>query len=87
MLCEFGVVQYPTGLLSPFEAERERLSTAPWNGPVGVDGVFDSISQVSSFFGTAGLNGFMSLEQNKSCDQRRIVAELDALTLPVNECI
>jgi len=60
-----------------------------WRGnirhnPVGVDDHFDTITQGSSFLATAGLNDIAPLGQNRWAEQRRIVAELDALQAQVD---
>lgn len=54
------------------------------HNPVGVDDDFDSHSQGSSCLATAGLNDIAPLGQTQRCEQRRIVAELDALQAEVD---
>ena len=52
--------------------------------PVGVNDDYDSITQGSSFLATAGLMDIAPLGQIKWREQRRIVAELDALQAEVD---
>jgi hypothetical protein len=54
------------------------------HNPVGVVDTFDSITQGSSFLATAGLNDVAPLGQTRWAEQRRIVAELDALQAEVD---
>jgi hypothetical protein len=58
--------------------------TVDYHNPVGVGDVFDLMTQGSSFLATAGLDDVAPLGQTRWPEQRRIVAELDALQAEVD---
>src|SRR2546427_4948520 len=68
------------------QPQRGCVISCAWvrHNPVGVDDDFDSVTQGSSFLATAGLNDIAPLGQNRWAEQRRIVAELDALQAEVD---